>query len=82
MNKPLHWNNIEDENRAILSAVALLKIDLVMMKFDLNLNKDELDSLLWGYWDENKKELRPYIYQWFRMGNKMIKKIVEETSQK
>lgn len=74
MRKPIHWEKLEDENRAILSAVALLKINFCLIMIDLE--EEELDSMLWGYWEENKKLLRPHIYFMWRQTKKIVKKVM------
>ena len=79
MRKPLHWEDIEDENLAILSAVGTLRVNLAFIcQSEYGMDEEEINSALWGYWVENSKELRPQVYRLWKSLNKFFDRILKK----
>ena len=76
--KPLHWTREADENRAICSVLALLKPHILFRAVEIGLDKEEIDSLMWGLWEEEHSTLRPHIYSMFRWGKMIVRAILDK----
>ncbi len=78
MRKPLHFKNIEDENRAILASIKLFSICELLIFKKFKLSQEEIESALWSKWVLNSKELRPSIYSSWSWSKKMLKHIYKK----
>jgi len=82
MRKPLHWADIADENRAILSTVGMLKIHETFRLLEDGCSKEEIESALWGIWEENHKDLRPHVYDLLKVSKKIVNAIYKRIEKK
>ena len=72
--KRLHWKDEANENRAHLSAFAMLRMFECFSLLNEKLDKEEIDSALWGLFEEEKHKIMPYILRFeVQMANMMIK---------
>ena len=86
MKKPLHWKNIADENKAILSTVCMLKPYIMFTMIDQGYSIDDIESVIWAEWEEHHKELRPHVYSLLKVSKKIVdmihKKIINKRTGK
>lgn len=77
MKKPYHWKKEENENRSILCAVSLLKPSIIFTAVMCKMDREELDSAVWGVWVCESKKLRPYVYSTHKAVGELISKMIK-----
>lgn len=53
-----------------------------MIALENGLDYDDIDSIMWGIWEMDKKRLRPHVYSLMKLGGKVVRHIIKKFSQK